>query len=161
MNKYFKIYLQKEADGAEVKETIADFGMYCMEYPFVLYSEVKDVTKRSWYDEDGDDEYIPENGQYIQSYENSVKFGFKGEEFGANEKLRSFLDYLRSGMMKMYCEFNKVGRQHIRFKSVKQTLCRDKNDGDLLVVTVTFKFNDPVTDIEPTTDASGNVTKLS
>lgn len=158
---YYKIYLQKETDGAEAKETIADFGMYCMEDPFVLYSEVKDVTKRSWYDENGDDEYIPGNGLCIQSYENSVKFGFKGDEFGANEKLRSFLDYLRSGVMKMYCEFNKVGRQHVRFKSVKQTLYRDSEDGDLLIVTVVFKFNDPVTDIKPTTDVNGKVTKLS
>lgn len=158
---YYKIYLQKEVDEAEVKETIADFGMYCMEDPFVLYSEAKDVTKRSWYDEDGDDEYIPENGLYVQSYENSVKFGFKGDEFGANEKLRSFLDYLCSGMMKMYCEFNKVGRQHVRFKSVKQTLYRDEKDGDLLVVTITFKFNDPVTDIKPSSDSKNGVTNLS
>ena len=158
---YYKIYLQKEVDEAEVKETIADFGMYCMEDPFVLYSEAKDVTKRSWYDEDGDDEYIPGNGLYVQSYENSVKFGFKGDEFGANEKLQSFLDYLRSGMMKMYCEFNKVGRQHVRFKSVKQTLYRDDKDGDLLVVTITFKFNDPVTDIKPSSDSKNGVTNLS
>lgn len=158
---YYKIFFQKETDGAEVKETIADFGMYCMEDPFVLYSEAKDVTKRSWYDEHGDDEYIPKNGQYIQSYENSVKFGFRGNEFGANENLRSFLDYLCSGMMKMYCEFNKVGRQHVRFKSVKQTLYRDKDDGDILIVTVTFKFNDPVTDIKPSVDIKGNVTALS
>ena len=158
---YYKIFFQKETGGAEVKETIADFGMYCMEDPFVLYSEAKDVTKRSWYDEHGDDEYIPKNGQYIQSYENSVKFGFKGDEFGANEKLRSFLDYLRTDMLKMYCEFNQIGRQHVRFKSVKQTLYRDKDDGDILIVTVTFKFNDPVTDIKPSVDTKGNVTALS
>ncbi len=158
---YYKIYLQKEADGAEVKETIADFGMYCMEDPFILYSEIKDVTKRSWYDEHGDDEYIPENGLYIQSYENSVKFGFKGDEFGANEKLRLFLDYLRRGIMKMYCEFNQVGRQHVRFKSVKQTLYRSEDDGDLLIVTVTFKFNDPITDVKPVKDKKGNITSLS
>lgn len=158
---YYKIYLQKEVDGAEVKETIADFGMYCMEDPFILYSEVKDVTKRSWYDEHGDDEYVPESGLYIQSYENSVKFGFKGDEFGANKRLRSFLDYLRSGMMKMYCEFNQVGRQCVRFKSVKQSLYRSKEDGDILIVTITFKFNDPVTDVKPTKDANGNITGLS
>lgn len=157
---YYKIYLQKEADKTEVKETIADFGMYCMEDPFVLYSETKEVTKRSWYDEHGDDEYIPENGQYVQSYENSVKFGFKGNEFGANERLRTFLDYLRTGSFKIYCEFNKIGRQHVRFKSVKQTLYRDKEVGDLLIVTVTLKFNDPVTDIAPVSDSKGNITKL-
>ncbi len=160
-DQYYRIYMQMEADGAEVVDTIASFGMYCMDNPFKMADAVKEPTKRSWYDEDGDDEYIPKEGLRLSSYENEVKFGFKGDAFGANEKLKSFLEYLKKGMMKMYCEFNKIGRQHVRLKSVKQTLDRNPDDADVLIVTVTFKFNDPKTDIQPlTTDTKGKVTQL-
>lgn len=146
---YFKTYMQLETDNSEVIETISSFGMFCMDNPFKIAESVKEPTKRSWYDENGDDEYIPETGLYMSSYENEVKFGFKGSAFGANEKLKSFLEYLRKGMLKIYCEFNKIGRQHVRLKSIKQTLDRNPDSEDILIVAVTFKFNDPITDIKP------------
>lgn len=153
--------MQREVDGADVVDTIASFGMYCMEDPFKMAEAVKEPTKRTWNDEHGDDEYIPKEGLYMASYENDVKFGFKGDAFGANEKLRSFLDYLRKGMMKWYCEYNRIGRQHVRIKSIKQDLYRDADNEDILIVTITFKFNDPVTDIKPTDrDSDGKITKL-
>lgn len=160
MKKYYKTYLQLESDGSPVIDTVAAYGMYCMENPFIMCKDVKEPTKRTWYDEHGDDEYIPSAGLYMASYENDVKFGFHGSAFGANEKLKLFLEYLRKGMLKMYCEFNRIGRQHVRFKSVKQELVRDASSEDILVVTVTFKFNDPVTDVAPVTDTSGNITSL-
>lgn len=153
--------MQLERDDAEVIDTISSFGMYCMENPFKPCEAVKEPTKRSWNDEHGDDEYIGEEGLYMATYENEVKFGFKGTAFGANEKLKEFLEFLRKGMMKMYCEFNQLGRQHVRLKSIKPTLDRDPNDQDILIVSITFKFNDPITDIKPTMkDSNGKVTKL-
>ncbi len=147
---YFKIYLQKESDGADVKDTITDFGMYVSESPFKPCDSVKEPTKRDWYDEDGDDEYIPADGLRMASYENKVKFLFKGDTFDATERTKNFIEYLRTaGMMKMYCEFNQIGRQHVRLKSIDPTLYRDTNDGDILSLSVTFKFNDPITDIKP------------
>lgn len=161
MRDYYRIYLQKEAEGSDVKDTIGDFGMYCMDNPFKMQEDVKEPTKRSWYDQHGDDEYIPDEGMYVAAYEKDVKFGFHGKAYGANEKLKSFLGYLRGGMMKMYCEYNRIGRQHIRLKGVKQTLYRSENtDEDLLVLTVTLKYNDPETDIKPYKDADGKITEL-
>lgn len=162
MAKYFRIYLQKESDGAEVKDTIDDFGMYVSESPFKPCDSVKEPTKREWYDEEGDDEYVPADGLRMASYENKVKFLFKGDAFDATEKTKSFVEYLRTaGLMKMYCEFNKIGRQHVRLKSIDPTLYRDANDGDILTLSVTFKFNDPITDIEPKEwDKNGKPTRL-
>ena len=34
MKDYFRIYMQKEGDGAKVMDTITDFGMYVSESPF-------------------------------------------------------------------------------------------------------------------------------
>ncbi len=161
MQDYYRIYMQQERDGAAVKDTIASFGMYCMENPFNPCESVKDITKRSWYDEHGDDEYIGSDGLYLAAYENEVKFGFNGTAFAANKKLKDFIDYLMKGQIKMYCEFNRIGRQHVRLKSIKPTLERDPVNEDILIVKVTFKFNDPKTDIEPVTDTDGNVVNLA
>lgn len=151
MDNYFRIYLQQEKDGADVIDVIESFGMYCMENPFKPCEKVKEPSKRSWYDENGDDEYIsPSDGLLMEAYENSVKFGFHGKAYGANDKLKSFLGYLRGGMMKMYCEFNGIGRQHVRLSSIDPSLYRDvRGDEDILTVSITFKFNDPSTDVSP------------
>ena len=151
MNNFFRIYLQREKDGAEVFDTIDTFGMYCMENPFKPCEKVKEPTKRNWYDENGDDEYIsPTKGLLMEAYESKVKFGFNGRAYGANEKLKTFLEYLRGGMMKMYCEFNAIGRQHVRLADIDPSLYRDvRGNEDILVVSVNLKFNDPCTDVSP------------
>ena len=161
MKDYFRIYMQKEGDGNEVKDSISDFGMYVSENPFKPCDAVKEPVKREWHDEHGDDEYIGKDGLYMAAYENKVKFLFKGNAFGANEKCKAFIDYLRkSGMMKMYCDFNKIGRQHVRLKSIDPDLYRYPDSDDLLVLSITFKFNDPVTDINPIMDAQGRISNL-
>lgn len=97
----------------------------------------------------------------MAAYENKVKFMFHGEAFGANEKCKAFIDYIRkSGMMKMYCDFNRIGRQHVRLKDIDPNLYRDPDNEDLLVLSITFKFNDPVTDIKPIKDTYGNISNL-
>nr|DAG40134.1 MAG TPA: hypothetical protein [Caudoviricetes sp.] len=160
-DRFFRIYMQKESNGAEVKDTITSFGMYVSENPFKPCEAVKEPTKRTWNDNHGDDEYISPKGLFMAAYEKEVKFLFKSSAFGANEKCKAFIDYLRtSGMIKMYCEFNKVGRRHVRLKSISPTLYRDPNNEDILTLPVTFKFNDPVTDIVPHTDDNGNIDNL-
>lgn len=160
MDNFFRIYLQREIDGAPVVDTIGSFGMYCMENPFKPCENVKEPVKRTWHDEHGDDEYVPNGGLYMEAYENKVKFGFHGEEYEANDCLVKFLDYVRGGMMKMYCEFNRIGRRHVRLKSVDHELVRDAGNGDILVLSLTFKFNDPVTDIYMRKDTNGKVIDL-
>lgn len=161
MDNYFRIYMQMEKDGSEVKDTIPSFGMYCMTNPFMTCSEVKEPTKRSWHDEDGDDEYVnPDSGLRMSSYEKEIRFGFKGTSDGARENLKAFLSYLRGGLMKVYCEYNKTGRQHVRLKKVAPNLVQSADDESVLTVTLTFKYNDPVTDIVPKRDVKNNVTSL-
>ena len=48
--------MQKEGDGNEVKDSIADFGMYVSESPFKPCDSVKEPPKREWHDEHGDDD---------------------------------------------------------------------------------------------------------
>ena len=153
--------MQKEGDGNEVKDSIADFGMYVSESPFKPCDAVKEPIQREWHDEHGDDEYIGKDGLYMAAYENRVKCRCRGGAFGANEKCKACIDYLRkSGMMKMYCDFNRIGRQHVRLKDIDPNLYRDPDNEDLLVLYITFKFNDPVTDVKPIKDAQGSISNL-
>ncbi|MBF1479164.1 hypothetical protein [Prevotella pallens] len=163
---YEKVYIQKVKKGAVIKETIADFDIYCADMPFRLFAEAKDLSKRDWFEEHGDDEYIPEDCLKLKSYTMDVKFCCKGDKFSSNEKFKKFLNYLvgldGSGTeMKMYCTWTKIGRTGIRFDKLndKAELIRDE-DGDTLVFTITFKVNDPITDVNPVIDTHNVVIGL-
>ena len=162
---YDKVYIQKMKEGAAVKETVADFDIYCAEIPFRLFVEAKDPSKRDWMDEHGDDEYIPDGGLKLKAYTMDVKFCCKGDKFSSNAKIQKFVEYLTGmdgsgAVMKMYCTWTKIGRREIRFDKLndKAELVRD-GDVDTLVFTITFKVNDPVSNITPIS-ASGVVTEL-
>lgn len=164
--KYEKVYIQKIGTGSPVKETIADFDIYCADMPFKLFVEAKAPSKRDWFDEHGDDEYIPNGGLKLKAYTMDVRFCCKGDKYSSNEKIKKFINYLtgldESGAeMKMYCTWTKIGRKGIRFDKLndKAELLRDE-DGDTLVFTITFKVNDPITDITPIIDTHNIVTAL-
>lgn len=164
--KYEKVYIQKIGTGSPVKETIADFDIYCADMPFKLFVEAKAPSKRDWFDEHGDDEYMPNGGLKLKAYTIDVRFCCKGDKYSSNEKIKKFINYLTgldgSGAeMKMYCTWTKIGRKGIRFDKLndKAELLRDE-DGDTLVFTITFKVNDPITDITPIIDTHNIVTNL-
>lgn len=153
MAKYYKVYMQKEKSGEVMKETIADFGMYCMTIPFSIGGTAKALTERSWAEEDGKDVYVPQQLK-MESYTMKVKFGCKGEKFSANKNITDMLDYLTgrdgSGVyMKLYCDYTKVGRRHVRFTKLSDdaTLVRTDDDGDILIVEMEMAVDDPVTEV--------------
>jgi len=151
-----KLYIQKITNSdteSETKETGSDFGFYGMEIPFMMQAEAKEPSRNDWKDEDGDDEYIPQNGLRIQAFEIEIKLGYKGSKDTANAKLEAFLKYLtgRDGSgarMKIYSTYTKIGYNEVRFVSISDDaeLVRD-TDGDILIVTITLKVNDPVTKV--------------
>lgn len=147
---YYKFYIQKDAGDTDVKELGADFGFYETESKFYGGGTAKDVAKRDWPDEDGDDEYVPE-ALYLKAYDMEVKFGYKGDKYSANAKLKTLQDYLCGGTMKLYDSYHAIGRQGVRFEAIDDDaeLVRDDVDGDILIIKVKWKVNDPRTEIEP------------
>ncbi|WP_065218448.1 MULTISPECIES: hypothetical protein [Butyricimonas] len=150
---YKGIYFQKEKEGSLVKESVSDFGIWCKDFPFKIHGDAKELANTEWSDEDGDDEFIPDVIR-LKSYEISVEFAYKGVSGSANEKIRDFLDYLtgRDGSgasLKVYDSFTGIGRKNVRFMSVSQDgeYVRSDAEGDVFLFKVTFKVNDPVTDI--------------
>lgn len=146
--KYYKFYIQKESADAKVMELGEDFDFYETECKFYGGNAVKDPPKREWYDEDGEDEFVPDDPKY-KSFEMDIKFGYKGSQFTANEKLEKLQEYLASGTMKVYDSYNNIGRQNVRFEEIPDDaeLVRDPDDGDILIITVKLKVNDPRTKI--------------
>lgn len=165
MQDFYKIYMQKEREGSELKETIKDFGLYCMDSPFILYTTARKLTEREWPGEDGKDVYVPSRLD-VDAYSIKLKFGYKGAEREANNKIKAFLEYLTgrdgSGVyMKMYCDYTNIGRRHVRFSQIPgdPVFFRD-GDGDFLVFDLEMNVDDPVTDIVPSADAGGNIINL-
>ena len=159
-------YLQRMGSNSyPVYESVNAWGVWCKDIPFKLWDKTKEPAKRSWNDEHGDDEYIPSTGLWLDAYEMTVEFGCKildnaigsssDEEVAHVDDVRNavgnFLEYLRqSGMMKMYSAHTRIGRQNVRFVSVSDDAHWEPDEGDgqeFLVFKVTFKVNDPKTDI--------------
>lgn len=118
-----------------------------------MFGEAKELVSTDWKDEDGDDEFIPEKIK-MKGYEVEAEFAYKGGEGSANDKIKTFLNYLtgRDGSgatMKVYDAYTKIGRQHVRFARVGDDadMVRDETSGDIILFTVVFKVNDPVTDV--------------
>lgn len=152
MAKPYAILFQKMIEDAPVVDTLSNWGIVCKDFPFKLYGEAKELSSRDWKDEDGDDEYIP-NELKIAAYEIDVEFVYKGDMNTANTKIRGFLDYLtgRGGIgaeLKVYDTYTKIGRQSVRYVSVDDDIFfRQEGGNDVVVFVVTFKVNDPLTDI--------------
>lgn len=143
------------------KESVATWGIFCKNIPFVIVNKAKQPAKRTWLDEHGDDEYIGSNGLYMEAYTMKVEFGCKVLTSGDATKygtsalnnvrtaVDTFITWLRTaGMMKMYSSYTGIGRQNVRLESVDDDAKWKKEGGEQwLVFKLTFKVNDPVTDV--------------
>ena len=149
---HYNVFIQKEQTGAVVKETIADFGVWCASIPFDIGMVVKEPVVKDWKDEDGEDSYLGDSRKFT-AYDMTVKWCCKGDKFSANAAIKKFLNYLSgrdgSGMkMKMYCDWTNVGRRHIRLKKVSDdaNLHRD-DEGDVVTFSTVLRVEDPVTEV--------------
>ena len=160
MGKWNNFFLQRMGVGTNnapypVRESVATWGIFCKDIPFKLLDKVKAPSKHTWYDEHGDDEYIPSTGLFLEAYTMKVEFACKK---GSDSKssvsdvrtnVGNFLNYLReSGMMKLYSSHTRIGRQEVRIDSVGDNakwICDDNME--FLIFEVTFKVNDPITNV--------------
>jgi hypothetical protein len=60
MAKLYSIYFQKSKPGSPVIDTKSQWGVVCKDFPFAVYGETKELPKRDWKDEDGEDTFIPD-----------------------------------------------------------------------------------------------------
>ena len=147
---YKPFYIQTDADEMAIDTT--HWGMVARVNPFPILPTPKEVYRNEWLDEDGDDEYIPDELK-ISSYEIEVEFVYKGELNTAHTQIKGFLDYLtgRGGTgaeLMVYDTYTKIGRQSVRYVNAEPDIFwRQEEGGDVVVFVVTFKVNDPTTEI--------------
>ena len=130
MGKWNNFFLQRMGVNSNnapypVCESVATWGIFCKSIPFKVFDKAKAPAKRSWNDEDGDDEYIPSSGLFMEAYTMKVELACKkgSDSMASVDNVRTnignFLAYLRqSGMMKLYSSHTRIGRQNVRLESV-------------------------------------------
>lgn len=143
------------------KESVYDFGIWCKSIPFKIMDKVKQPPSRSFHDEHGVIEFIPTGGLKLDAYTMKVEFGCKkmrathdGSTYipavnDVRSKVVEFINYLRTGgMLMLYSTYTGIGRQNVRLDSINDN-AKWKNEGGVqwLIFEVTFKVNDPITDI--------------
>lgn len=166
MKKWQNFFLQRMGTDEEgqpypVCESVRQWGVWCKSIPFTIMEKTKDPAKRSWFDEDGDDEYMPDGGLRAEAYTMKIEFGCKkmsaktveGVVIPAVEDVRQkvgdFIKYLKeSGMMNLYSSYTRIGRQNVRLESVASNAKWESKGGqEFFVFTVNLRVTDPVTDI--------------
>lgn len=166
MKKWRNFFLQRMGENGNgssypVCESVQTWGIWCKDIPFKLFDKIKEPARRTWNDEHGDDEYIGDDGLYVEAYTMTVEFGCKkmgavednGDVIAAvndvRERVGAFLEYLRSsGMMMLYSSHTRIGRQNVRLSSIDDSATWQTDDnGEFLLFSVSFKVNDPMTDV--------------
>lgn len=128
-------------------ETIEGYDIYAKSLPFDIAGEAKELPNNDWYDEDGDDEYIPQGGLKMKAYEIETEWAYKGNKFSANTQIRKFVDMLRTaGLFSLKDEYTNLVRENVRFVKLHDDaeLVR-KEEGDIVIFKVTLKVNNPET----------------
>lgn len=154
-----RVYIQKiiqTSGGRPVSQTIDvinSFDIYCKSIPFVLYTDVKEPYSNDWLDEDGLQEYLPQGGLKMKSYDMDIEWAYKGAYKSAAEKIKPFLDYLTGRSdgqpeMSIYCDWTNIGRTKIRLVKVseKATYVSDEGNEDIVIFSTTLRVADPVTE---------------
>lgn len=150
--KPYPLLIQKTIDKAPVIDTYEEWKIVCKDFPFRMGGDAKDLYAESLPDKHGDDEYIPDILP-IAAYETEVPFVYKGSMNTANYYIKQFLNYL-IGLdgykpdLKIYDTYTKIGRQNVRYMGYgDDAFVRKEDEGDVVEFTITFKVNDPVTEI--------------
>lgn len=144
MENYKPFYLQKEA--GPVKDSYAEWNMHIQSFPVIYCPTVKEYAKNDWKDQDGDDEYIPQTPVY-KAYEMKIGFLYVGPKDSFNLKIKAFWEYVRSGEFKIFDTHTGIGRQKVRYVSYDPNSFYRRNNGDIVQFSMTFKINDPITEI--------------
>ena len=140
-------------EGGSVTDSNAQWGIVVQSMPFKLVPDVKEYAKTDWKDADGDDEFIPAVPRF-KAYEMEVSFLCVAPSGEANGRIRAFWDFVKAGEMMMHDTYTGIGRRGVRFAKFAPKALRRRDGGtDAVEFKMTFKVNDPVTQIDLTRES--------
>lgn len=153
MAEAYSILFQKDSDGAKVKDLLAEWQMACTEFPFDLCPGTKDLPKRDWADEDGEDTFIPAILP-LKSYDLEAGICYTGRMSTAHDRVSSFLGYLtgadgNGSTLKVYNPHTGIGRRRLYFLGASGYDFHSDGSGDVVAFKVKFRVTDPKTEIVP------------
>lgn len=153
-----------------VKETLSDFNIGCIEFPFKMLGSAKELVSRDWPGENGKDVYVPPSGIPIQDYDLEVDFLYKGTVDSISTDMTAFIAFLlgkNSGAtgarLCIYDENVGFGRKDVVLTEIDPEMysAGDYDPDALFNFKAKFHVYDPWTAVSLTKDKSGNVTDLS
>lgn len=166
----YTLIIQK-GDSAPV-DTFETYGIACRQVPFRFIGDTKELPKRDWFDEHGEDTFIPDSLKF-KSYELELEFAYMGQELATNPfnlslaktNISSFIKWLTGNdgngntgaTLKIYSPYTSIGRQGCYLLSISDEdpyLMLKEEAGNLYnenVVTFKARFNvtDPVSEWVP------------
>ena len=152
---YQGFYIKKTAEGKTAVDVSSVYSVYAQEIPFHIIGKTKELASNNWYDEDGEDVYIPSTIK-SESYEMSCKFVCKALRNEAASKVKAFIDFLRGtdgcAEFSIYDPYYKIGRQGCYLLEVDESadvLSSKEGDNEYLIVSfgVKIKVCDPITNV--------------
>lgn len=166
-NRYTLLF--KKGSG-NVINSFTQWGIVCCSVPFKAGGKTKDVAKRDWKDEHGDDAYLPDKLMF-EAYDVEFEMAYQGKELASNAfnlslaatQIETFKKWLTgndtengSGSeLSIYSPYAAIGRQKcylLEISDESPCLMTKHESGNLYhenVVTfkVKFRVTDPMTNI--------------
>jgi hypothetical protein len=162
MADYKKFLIQQQTydgstytDVGNVVDTQDEFNVVCSECPFKRLPATKELAKREWPDEDGEDVFIPSDGLRFKAYDLEVKFLYVSTEEDMASDLAGFISFIYgrntngAPLLSIYDDYTKEGRRGVYVLEVNNEFLAydDANDGVVGEFKVKFRVTDPVTPI--------------
>lgn len=168
MNNIYTLLFQK-GDG-DVVSSFDEWGIACCQVPFTDGDEMKDLPKRDWNDEHGEDVYFPKK-LMAKAYDAVFELAYVGKELANNpfdvhlaqSQIAAFRKWLSGNdtengsgtSLKIYSPYNRVGRQSCYLKSIsdKELHVQLKEESgnvyneNIATFKAEFRVCDPTTDI--------------
>ena len=147
ITQYKPFLIKKIKDNSIVRDS-TEWGIMVKHIPFNIYPDMKDLSSYDWKDQNGIEEFIPDNPTY-KAYDIECEFLFIGEHGTANDKIRSFISYLSTdGYFSIYDTYTKIGRTKVRYVSNSpDVLYRRDNSDDKVIFKLSLKVTDPISEI--------------
>lgn len=166
---YKKLLIQQQTyngttytDVGSLVDTQTSFHVVCQEFPFKRLPENKELAKRDWYDENGEDVFIPSDGLKFKAYDLDVKFLYVGSQANMSEELNNFISFIcgkntgGAPLLAVYDEYTKTGRRGVYVKEVDNEMLSydDVNTKVIAQFKVTFRVTDPIYDWSPSSNSN-------
>ena len=150
---YKPFYIQFSTGAAQDILSVYSVVVKAHDYPSEF--KIKEPYKNNWHDQNGDDEYIPSGGLYIEAFTFNLECAMfaKGNTEQAaiddlNAGIRAFQTSLRSGRFKTYDAYTGYGFKDVRLVSMQNVGSdnyRVEGKNARVIFSLTLKVNDPVT----------------